>query len=71
MAPHYSRMSIGTYYKKIEEAQSPIEIAAHRTLAFCRVISTHWPIGWGLHCKFPTEVRAAVPIIFRDLPNVS
>ena len=27
MAPHYSRMSIGAYYKKIEEAQSPIEIA--------------------------------------------
>src|SRR5512143_579005 len=27
MAPHYSRMSIGAYYKKIEEAQSPIEFA--------------------------------------------
>src|SRR5512136_1759442 len=27
MAPHYSRMSIGAYYKKIEEARSPIEIA--------------------------------------------
>jgi len=25
--PHYSRMSIGAYYQKIEEAQSPIEIA--------------------------------------------
>ncbi len=27
MAPHYSRMSIGAYYKKVEEVNSPIEIA--------------------------------------------
>ena len=28
MAPHYSRMSIGEYYKRVEQAQSPIEIRA-------------------------------------------
>src|SRR3990172_11399715 len=27
MAPHYSRMSVGAYFKKVEEAQSPVEIA--------------------------------------------
>ena len=26
MAPHYSRMSIGAYYKKIDEAGAPLEI---------------------------------------------
>ena len=29
MAPHYSRMSIGAYYKKIEEANSPISFFAY------------------------------------------
>src|SRR5688572_25013196 len=27
MAPHYSRMSIGAYFKKVEDAKPPIEIA--------------------------------------------
>src|SRR5512143_4058564 len=27
MAPHYSRMSIGAYYKKVEDANSPIAFA--------------------------------------------
>lgn len=27
MAPHYSRMSIGAYFKRVEEAGSPVEIA--------------------------------------------
>jgi ferrochelatase len=65
MAPHYSRLSIGAYYKKIEEAQSPIEIA--------RIASWHMLPGYldaltdrvrvALQ-KFPEDVREEVPIIF-------
>ncbi len=65
MAPHYSRMSIGAYYKKIEEADSPIN--------FLRVEDWHLRDGYldaladrvraALQC-FPAEVRADVPIIF-------
>ncbi len=65
MAPHYSRMSIGAYYKKIEEADSPIE--------FLRVEDWHLESGYldaladrvraALQC-FPADVRADVPIIF-------
>lgn len=65
MAPHYSRMSIGAYFQKIEEANSPIEIA--------RVEDWHLEPGY-LHAlvdrvrdalqKFPKGVRADVPVIF-------
>ncbi len=65
MAPHYSRMSIGAYYKKIEEANVPIE--------FLRVEDWHLRDGYldaladrvraALQC-FPADVRADVPIIF-------
>ncbi len=65
MAPHYSRMSIGAYYKKIEEAQSPIEIA--------RIEHWHLLPGYldtlaarvtGALQRFPAEARSTVPIIF-------
>ena len=57
MAPHYSRMSIGAYYKKIEEAQSPIEMAPHRTLALAAGLSRcAGRSGARLHCKnFPPK----------------
>ncbi len=65
MAPHYSRMSIGVYYKKIEETNAPIE--------FLRVEDWHLESGYldaladrvraALQC-FPADVRAEVPIIF-------
>lgn len=65
MAPHYSRMSIGAYYKKIEEADSPI--------AFSRIENWHLQTGY-IHAlvnrvrdalkRFPEEVRADVPVIF-------
>jgi len=65
MAPHYSRMSIGAYFKKVDEAQSPIEIACIE----------RWPLLPGYLDaladrvraaleKFPAVVRATVPIIF-------
>ncbi len=65
MAPHYSRMSIGAYYKKVDEAQSPIEIT--------RIERWHLLPGYldalaGRVCaaleKFPAEARADVSIIF-------
>ena len=65
MAPHYSRMSIGAYFQKIEEANSPIK--------FARVEDWHLESGY-LHAltervrdalqKFPEDVRAQVPVIF-------
>ncbi len=65
MAPQYSRLSIGAYYHKIEEAQSPIEVA--------RIVRWHLLPGYldalvervitALH-RFPSDVRAEVPIIF-------
>lgn len=65
MAPHYSRMSVGAYYQKVEEAGAPIEIARIE----------RWPLLPGYLdalanriCaalqKFPADARAHVPIIF-------
>jgi ferrochelatase len=65
MAPHYSRMSVGAYFKEVEEAQSPVEIARIE----------RWPLLPGYLDaladrvraaleKFPAELHARVPIIF-------
>ena len=65
MAPHYSRMSIGAYYKKIDEANLPI--------TFLRVVDWHIQPGYlnaltDRVCvalqRFPEEIRAEVPVIF-------
>lgn len=65
MAPHYSRMSIGAYYQKIEEAGSPI--------SFSRIEDWHLQADYiralvdrvcATLKKFPAEVRAEVPVIF-------
>lgn len=65
MAPHYSAMSIGAYFKRIEAAESSIKVAP--------VDSWNLNPGYldGLHDrladaleKFPSEERASVPIIF-------
>ncbi len=65
MAPHYSRLSIGAYYKKIEEAQSPIEMARiehwHLLPGYLDALADR--VRAALQ-KFPAEVRAAVPVIF-------
>jgi protoporphyrin/coproporphyrin ferrochelatase len=65
MAPHYSRMSIGAYFKKVEEAGSSI--------AFSRIEDWHLQPGY-IHAlasrvrdaleRFPEEVRTDVPVIF-------
>lgn len=69
MAPHYSRMSIGAYFRKVEEAQA--ELGAHLRL--------HLVESWHAHpgyiqavCEkvedalneFPAAHRAAVRIVF-------
>jgi ferrochelatase len=65
MAPHYSKMSIGAYYKKIEEAGAPIE--------FLRLEDWHLESGYldaladrvrAALQRFPADVRAEVPIVF-------
>jgi ferrochelatase len=65
MAPHYSRMSIGAYYKKVEEADVPIEMARierwHLLPGYLDALAGR--VHEALE-KFPVEVRADVPIIF-------
>lgn len=65
MAPHYSRMSIGAYYKRVEAAESPIEVIPvnqwHLLPAYLDALIER--IGDALE-KFPEDVRADVPIVF-------
>ncbi len=65
MAPHYSRLSIGAYYKKIEEAQTPIEIARidhwHLLPGYLDALADR--VRSALQ-KFPIDARAQTPIIF-------
>jgi protoporphyrin/coproporphyrin ferrochelatase len=65
MAPHYSRMSIGAYYQRIEEANSPIEIARiedwHLQPGYIRALAER---ARDALKGFPEEVRADVPIVF-------
>jgi len=65
MAPHYSRMSIGAYYQRLEEANSPI--------AFARIENWHLETGYinalvgrvrDALQRFPNEIRADTPVIF-------
>jgi len=65
MAPHYSRMSIGAYYQKVDEANSPIEFSRienwHLQAGYIRALATR--VRDALE-RFPEEVRANVPVIF-------
>src|SRR5512133_1324573 len=65
MAPQYSRMSIEAYFKKINEAGSPVEIAP--------ILDWHLLPGYldalvSRVCaaleRFPADVRAQIPVIF-------
>ncbi|HLF27455.1 MAG TPA: ferrochelatase [Anaerolineae bacterium] len=65
MAPHYSRMSIGAYYKKVEEAGAPIEIARiERWGLLPGYLDALTDRVRAALQKFPAEVRSNVPIIF-------
>ena len=65
MAPHYSYMSIGAYFKRIEEAGSSIDIAPVKSwnLNPGYLDGLHDRIADALE-KFPAEERGDVPIIF-------
>jgi len=65
MAPHYSRMSVGAYFKRVEESQSPVEIAPierwHLLPDYLEALADRVRAALG---QFPAEIRAEVPIIF-------
>jgi ferrochelatase len=65
MAPHYSRMSIETYFKKIEEASSGIQLRRiddwHLLPGYLNALARR--VREAL-ARFPESVRADVPIIF-------
>lgn len=65
MAPHYSRMSIDVYYRKVSEARSPVEIARierwHLLPGYLDALADH--IRAALE-KFSAHARASAPIIF-------
>jgi ferrochelatase len=65
MAPHYSRMSVGAYFKRVEESQSPVEIAPierwHLLPDYLEALADRVRAALG---KFSAEIRAEVPIIF-------
>ncbi len=65
MAPHYSRMSIEAYFRKIEEANSPLHVARltdwHLLPGYLEALAGR--VRAALE-RFPAEVRREVPIIF-------
>lgn len=65
MAPHYSRMSIEAYFKKIDEARSSIEVAPikdwHLLPGYLDTLVSR--VCAALE-RFPEEVRSQVPVIF-------
>jgi ferrochelatase len=65
MAPHYSRMSIEAYFKKIAEADSSLEIAPiyewHLLPGYIDTLLSR--VRAALE-RFPAEVRSQVPVIF-------
>jgi len=65
MAPHYSRMSIGAYYKKVQEAETDLEIAP---IERWQLLPGYLDALAGrVHAAlehFPGEVRTKVPVIF-------
>jgi ferrochelatase len=65
MAPHYSRMSVGAYYQRLEEANSPIRFACiedwHLQPGYIQALASRVREALG---QFPEEVRADIPVIF-------
>lgn len=65
MAPHYSRMSIEAYFKKIDEANSSLKVAPltdwHLLPEYLNALANR--VRATLE-RFPESVRAGVPIIF-------
>ena len=65
MAPHYSRMSIGAYYRAVEEAGAPVTVRGiecwHLLPGYVRALAER--VRGGLE-RFPEEVRPRVRVIF-------
>lgn len=65
MAPHYSRMSIGAYYEKVNEAAAPLEVAPierwHLLPGYLDALAGR--VRAALE-RFPAVARAGVPVIF-------
>jgi ferrochelatase len=65
MAPHYSRMSIEAYFKKIEEADSGMQVARindwHLLPEYLDALANRVRAAVQ---KFPESVQAKVPVIF-------
>ncbi|MCG2786024.1 MAG: ferrochelatase [Anaerolineae bacterium] len=65
MAPQYSRMSIGAYYKKVDEAAEALEIIPierwHLLPGYLDALAGR--VRAALE-RFPAEARAEVPVIF-------
>jgi ferrochelatase len=65
MAPHYSRMSIEAYFKNVEQAEAPIQIARiddwHLLPEYLNALAKR--VRSALE-RFPESVRAEVPVIF-------
>ena len=65
MAPHYSRMSIGVYYQKVDQAQSPLEMRRieqwHLLPGYLDALTANVRAAMA---KFPAAVQADVPIVF-------
>jgi ferrochelatase len=65
MAPHYSRMSIGAYFKEVEEANLPIVFSGvdnwHLLPGYLNAIAERVRAA---QQRFPEKVRAEVPVIF-------
>ena len=65
MAPHFSRLSVGAYYQKVDDANSPMEVARverwHLLPGYLDALVEHVRAAL---LKFPAEVRAGVPVVF-------
>ena len=65
MAPHYSRLSIGAYYKRLQEAGSSIQVAPVESWnllpGYLEALAAN--VRAALE-RFPADERAGVPVIF-------
>jgi ferrochelatase len=65
MAPHYSRMSIEAYFKNVEQAASPLQIARvndwHLLPEYLSALAKR--VRNALE-RFPESIRAEIPVIF-------
>lgn len=65
MAPHYSRMSVGAYFKKVRAAQSPVEVAhVERWYLLPGYLDALADRVRAALATFPADARADAPIIF-------